>query len=452
MNYQARMFAVLLAVCLVLSPADGQMNGQGTLGIQVDVARFRGDDLHSYVEVYYAFPQRSLTYTQNAEGFKGGVELLVVVRSKDSIHFADRFVMPHVTQDTVAGSMNLVSLSGMMLPDGNYTLSVSGKDVNNPSRSDSVVVQIATRVPPASNVVLSDIEFASTIKKGEKDSPFFKNTLEVIPNVDGVFGNGKNCFFYAEAYNLLANNDMSDLTLKTTVLNAIGKEVISRERPRKRTGESTVLVDNIDVSNLKSGTYTLMLAIDDTSRKTLTTSWKKFFVFNDAMGIDSTLLALDPTMAVTAYSTMDETELDKEFRLSRWEASDIEKDQYAKLKGVEPKRRFLADFWSKRPVGAREVYFQRVNAANSAYASMGVEGYRSDRGRVHITYGPPDDVDRHPNEAGTKPYEIWTYNNIQGGVIFVFVQRQNSGDYELMHSTHRSELSDENWRRYARTN
>jgi hypothetical protein len=78
---------------------------------------------------------------------------------------------------------------------------------------------------------------------------------------------------------------------------------------------------------------------------------------------------------------------------------------------------------------------------------MGKKGYRTDRGRVYIVYGAPDDVERHPNESESRSYEIWTYNNVQGGVIFVFLQRDVSGDYELVHSTHRSELHDENWQR-----
>ena len=76
---------------------------------------------------------------------------------------------------------------------------------------------------------------------------------------------------------------------------------------------------------------------------------------------------------------------------------------------------------------------------------------KTDRGRVVIVYGQPDDIDRHPNETEVRPYEVWSYNNIQGGVIFVFVLRNAAGDYELVHSTHRDELHDENWDRVGVT-
>jgi len=329
---------------------------------------------------------------------------------------------------------------------------VLAKDVNDPQRRDSVITQLPLKLPSTEKLVLSDIEFASNVKRGKQGAPFYKNTLEVIPNVDGVFSNEQKCFYYAEAYNLLAGADRNDLTLKSAIYNAIGKEMISRERPRKRSGESTVLVDNFDVANLRSGTYTLVLTLHDSAKNSVATSAKKFFVFNSVLGVDSTLLKLDPAIAMSVYSSMEEPELDIEFKRTKWEAQDTEKDQYETLQGTAAKRRFLTDFWSKRPLGLRELYLQRVSVANERYGALGMEGYRTDRGRVNIIYGPPDDIDRHPNESGTKPYEIWSYNNIQGGVIFVFVLRQTGGDYELVHSTHRNELHDENWARYAQTN
>ncbi len=451
-NVLKALCATAIMLCMAMFSVAQTKDANSPLRILVDYARFRGDENNVYVEVYYAFPQRSLTYTPDAAGFKAGVELTVTVATKDSMYFAERLMVPHIAKDTSVSTMNLISSSNMMLKEGEYTLKVVGKDVNNASRRDSVLMRLPVKLPPTDRFVLSDIEFASNIKKGKQGSPFYKNTLEVIPNVDGVYSDEQRCFYYAEAYNLLVGDDKNDFILKSAIYNAIGKEIISRERPRKRSGESTVLVDNFDVANVRSGTYTLVLSLQDSSKKTISSSGKKFFVYNAVLGVDSSLLKLDPAISMSVYSTMEEPELDREFKWTKWEAQETEKDQYAGLQGVTAKRKFLTEFWSKRPLGLREQYLQRVAHANSAYNVLGREGYRTDRGRVHIVYGSPDDIDRHPNEAGTRPYEIWSFNNIQGGVIFVFVLRQNGGDYELVHSTHRNELHDENWSRYAQTN
>jgi len=175
-------------------------------------------------------------------------------------------------------------------------------------------------------------------------------------------------------------------------------------------------------------------------------------VYNAVLGVDSSLLRLDPTLTADVYAHMSEEEIDREFRWAKWESDESEKAQYSALQGLAAKRKFMTEFWRKRPAGKREQYLQRVAVANRQFNVLGLEGYRTDRGRVHIMYGPADDIERHPNESGTRPYEIWSYNNIQGGVIFVFVMRQQGGDYELVHSTHRNELHDENWARYAQTN
>ncbi|CUS95440.1 hypothetical protein JGI14_11203 [Candidatus Kryptonium thompsonii] len=60
--------------------------------------------------------------------------------------------------------------------------------------------------------------------------------------------------------------------------------------------------------------------------------------------------------------------------------------------------------------------------------------------------GPPDEYERHPSEVDSKPYEIWYYHNIEGGVEFVFVDKSGFSDYILVHSTKRNEIRDDNWR------
>ena len=47
-------------------------------------------------------------------------------------------------------------------------------------------------------------------------------------------------------------------------------------------------------------------------------------------------------------------------------------------------------------------------------------GWKTDRGRVLILYGEPNEIERFPNQMDKKPYEIWHYDDVEGGVIFVF--------------------------------
>jgi GWxTD domain-containing protein len=378
------------------------------------------------------------------------MDMTLRIFQKDSAVIADRWLVPQAATAAPPDSpvVSLVGLAQVQLMPGEYQVKVLGRDRFNPQRSDSVILRVPVHAFPPTGPALSDIEFASSIRMNPPtQGQFYKNTLEVVPNVGGVFTEGQRCFYYAEAYNLVRGTDTIDYVLRTTVFDAVGREVLSREKPKRRPGESSVIADQFGVGRFKTGTYTLVLALLDTAGKSIATSGKKFFVYNSQLGVDSSLLSASADLPLNIYMAMGEAELDQEFRWLRYEATDRERDNYQQLSGADAKRKFLSDFWRTRPPGRRDEYLARVAAANQTMRSGGKEGYRTDRGRVLIMYGTPDDVDRHPNEIDSRPYEIWSYNNIQGGVIFVFVQRTAGAEYELVHSTHRNELRDDNWDR-----
>jgi GWxTD domain-containing protein len=420
--------------------------------LMLDIARFRGaDDSTALVEFHYSINRDALTFLHDSAGWGGAADLLLTGKSGDSLIIADRWLVPARLTDTAGDrkGMNLVGLYPVQFRAGIFDVRLVARDRANAGIRDSISVRVPVTPPPADRPAMSDIEFAASIKPGTKESPFTKNTLDVIPNVGGMYDEAQVCYFYLEAYNLLLTGDRSDMTMTTTVYDAVGKEVLKRERQKKRVGESAVLVDQFAANRLKSGTYSLTVALLDTTKHPLVQASRKFYVFNPTLGVDSTLLSLGSSLPLAVYSTMEEPELDRDFKWSRYEITDPEQAQYRQLKGADVKRKFLSDVWRRRPPGARELYMARVEYVNQNFGMLGREGYRTDRGRVYIVYGPPDDIERHPNESDTKPYEIWTYNSIQGGVEFDFLQKVQGSDYELVNSTVRSELHDDTWMQQA---
>lgn len=121
---------------------------------------------------------------------------------------------------------------------------------------------------------------------------------------------------------------------------------------------------------------------------------------------------------------------------------------------MDAKKNFLYNFWKSRdniPETSenefKKEYFKRINYADGHFRAFQKKGWETERGRIYIMYGEPSEIERYPNQVDTKPYEIWTYHNIEGGVIFVFGDLTGYSDYTLLHSTHRGELRDENWLR-----
>ena len=107
------------------------------------------------------------------------------------------------------------------------------------------------------------------------------------------------------------------------------------------------------------------------------------------------------------------------------------------LKDPRKRREGYDKFWrDKDPTPGtefnelKEEYLDRVRYAEKNFG-MGDLGWRSDRGKIYILYGPPDEIDSHPFEAATRPYEIWYYYDLN--LKFIFIDRYGFGRYELLY-------------------
>lgn len=445
--------------------------------INYDVARFRGDDGHSYVEVYYAFDVSSLKYVSTKTNYQSEVMMSATFKrsSDDSVVARQAWRIPFSVNDTtmLESSRSYIDVFGFMLKPDIYRMYLVAVDMNDPRIRDSISVVADITLVPADNIALSDVELSMSIQQIERDSSnrFYKNTFEVKPYPSKIFGiHQPALFYYLESYNLkLKSSDAkhpSDSYLtKAVVTNAVGKEVINHEKTKKRTYDSNVEVGMMKIVSLRTGAYTFTYTIYDTtdpkdaSHKTEFSSSKRFFVYNPNLPMDTLVSPTAGNVDATVFATMTEEEIDREFQQVRYIATKDENDRYKQLKGLDAKRRMLYDFWEARdedkttPVNEqRQEYIRRVVYANNQYKTGFREGWKSDRGRVYIIYGPPDEIERHANETDVKPYEIWYFNSIQGGVQFIFGDRTGFSDYILLHSTHRNEIRDENWRRQIQAN
>ena len=120
----------------------------------------------------------------------------------------------------------------------------------------------------------------------------------------------------------------------------------------------------------------------------------------------------------------------------------MDKEDWQKLQSspVSEQKQLLEDFWKQRdPVRETTVneledeYYRRVAFANSHFSIYrgSQQGWKTDRGRIYILYGPPTDVDipmTHNQSASN--YEIWIYQNLNQR--FVFYDKYKDGDYRLI--------------------
>jgi len=446
----------LLLIYITLGTLNAQrLDPVGSFLLSVDVARFRYDETKTYLEAYYGFYPRLVTYTMSNGRFKGAVHLTTKLTNKvtGEIVVNTTSVLPLSIQDTSATTNRnlIVSQAGYAIPFGEYSLEVLAVDSIASSRRDSVAIDISARAR-GDGIWASDPELCSNIISSTNSSDaFYKNSLEVIPNPTLLFGvmTYPVLFYYYELYGVPGDREM---TLQAQIVDGKGAVVRESSKQKKFSASNVVEVGTVNVSSLESARYIFRATATDASGAVKTRSEKTFYVFNphiqaaavtDAAAMEAQLVGLTSE------------EMADEFRKCQYIATDQHNKLFAQLTKPEAQRQFLAQFWADaekgiqgRPPIKRPEYLQRVAVANQRYSAFSKEGWRTDRGRVLILYGEPDQIDRHPSSESRKPHEIWNYYQLENGVEFVFVDRSGFGEYAQVHSTKRGELRDEQWQRY----
>ena len=151
-------------------------------------------------------------------------------------------------------------------------------------------------------------------------------------------------------------------------------------------------------------------------------------------------------------------ELDSAYR--QWLTEDVtyiispeERNAFLQLDTNEEREQFIEQFWLRRSSNPdlpendfKEEHYRRIAYANEHFAS-GIPGWKTDRGRMYIMWGPADEVESHPTggtydrpmeEGGgstsTYPWETWRWRYLEGigeNIILEFVDPSGSGEYHL---------------------
>jgi GWxTD domain-containing protein len=133
--------------------------------------------------------------------------------------------------------------------------------------------------------------------------------------------------------------------------------------------------------------------------------------------------------------------------------TDEERAAFKQLSNDEERDNFIEAFWQRRDPTPdteeneyKEEHYQRIAYANEHFAA-GVPGWKTDRGRIYIMFGKPDEIDSHPSggtyerpmeegggETSTFPFEQWRYRYIEGigqEIIIEFVDRCMCNEYHM---------------------
>ncbi len=379
----------------------------------------------SYVVIHYRVVNDHLQFIRSDGRYRADFQVICVVYDHDGhqvtgdevsgTHWAETYDQTNSRDTFVVGYFQF------FLPPGEYQLKIW---IEGQHTGAMVRTETRTMVPDfeRSEMTLSGLLLAHQIApdsgEGAQAGSYERRGLLITPSVNNVFSDIQpQMWCYFEIYDLRAGNpSAAAYRAQYEIVNASGEVVLSDTASVRREGQISDAFRLFQVSALDEDQYLLRVTIRDQVNDRTVSEEVTFQIRWSALGH----VAKDYEEALEQL---------------RYIATD---EEYKKLKAAEEedRREVWLEFWEQRdptpgtPANEmRTEYYRRIEYANVHYSVVST-GWRADRGRIYIIYGPPDDIERHPMEIGGQPYQIWHYYS--SNRRFYFVDEDGYGDYKLV--------------------
>jgi len=235
------------------------------------------------------------------------------------------------------------------------------------------------------------------------------------------------------------------------VRNASGAQVVATQPQRlPLAAGGGVTRGLLDLGGLPPGAYRLDVTATLAGRELARSADFGMAGFETETAIDRAA----PAAPADRLVNLSESQLDSLYAPLIYVMSEDEHGIYPGLT-LDGKRNFLRKFWTRRdptPGTPRneeeERFYAGIAEANRRFREGGsgaIPGWRTDRGRIFLRYGSPDEKLSRPQAGSTAPYEVWKYTKTRARK-FVFYDVTRFGNYALIWTDERREPSRPNWR------
>lgn len=388
-----------------------QMQFLNQFNTEYDYAIFKhGNSVN--LEIYLKVPLKNIKFQKTDNKFSTDIEYITEIYSADEenlIHSDLKRTKLHKDDFARENVKFLRDVVDVLLPKGEFIVVLKISDLNT-----QVKEQIKFRVKIIdlkNDINLSDIMFAKNISESFLFNSVKKRGYSIIPTINRKYIKEKGeMFFYYEIYNV---EDNTEFKIKYEIKNTNDKAVLEYEKNIQfKENVSNYQGVKLDISSLSLGKYILRVILKYNEREISVGG--DFEIVSEVFPVNIPLrTAIRSIRYISNYTAVD-TILNAK-----------PEEQVAKLK----------KFWQSRDkVPSTETneymeeYYTRVLEANQLFDTS-MPGWETDRGRIYIKYGKPDEIERHPFEMDSRPYEIWYYYSL--GKEFVFVDYGGFGNYEL---------------------
>jgi len=255
-------------------------------------------------------------------------------------------------------------------------------------------------------------------------------------------------YYYCEVY----RDSAGRVPWTLHVVAADGRSVVTTARAETPVAAGGgVVTGAVDLAGLPPGAYRVALTMGTGTDTTGRSAEFRMAGFEVEQQLAEE--ARTATESEDLFARLSEAQLDTLFAPLFYLTSGTELNVYGGLT-LDGKQRFLRAFWRQRdpepgtPENEAQIgFYQRIGEANRRFREGGaaqIPGWRTDRGRIFILHGEPDQILRRPSTGPSNPWEAWKYTRPRP-VKYVFYDQTRLANYVLLYTDDRKERSFPNW-------
>lgn len=433
----------MFQVSELLNAQDIPSSSSGKLTFYLDHSCFTGADEKTRVEFYLMFYSDQLTKISGSVMHQSQIDITAEIKDmKGDIVNRRNWITEVNFNDSLENSFGKViydKWSEELLP-GTYEVSVKAKDFLGDSEGK---IKRSTVIPrmETENWSISQLEFITSIEAKKDEDHFVKGNYRVIPNPSRRYGILiPKLYFYYEIYGIDTSKGELTVDYVITDKNNISQKELSDIKIQKP-GTSASVIHGIDVSNLSTGIYDLnVLITDGENLKTL--SVKRQFEIIQADFLENRLILTEEQADI--------------FESILSYLGTVQQLNFYQSLNISGKAEYIIQYWKNLdpdPSTNENEYLDKIQNrflfAKKNFTWGKIAGWKSERGRVVIKYGVPEEIEQHYSELDTNPYEVWIYRH-EKKFIFVFGDLQDNGKFILLHSDKEGEVSNLRWMEYLK--
>lgn len=396
----------------------------------VDHAYFRSDEPDMIrLDVYYQIFNRGLEFQEESGQFVAEYELTIAVDDDDDRRVEtitrDRKVVVESEIRARSRVDHRTSQVNVDLPQGKYKVKFTLKDLGS-GRTDREEFEVELEDLSERSPRMSTVEFVQAFhEKDGEPGVFDKSDYVLIPSVTRAFGreDDSRLVYYFEIYP--GSDSISPIVVETKIRHAAKGMQYRDTLHLDLGGETEKQLRDISLGHFTPGDYQLEIILRGRRNKKIEEQRYDFEILWTQEGMIRN--EWEDAVAQLELYADDDDYLPPEGL-----------DEMKDLETTEERRKAFDQFWAERDPSPgteenefKRAFYFRISLANHHFGMHFRPGWKTDRGRVFVRYGQPDQVDDVPFSPSAVPYQIWYYYTSGRYRKFVFVDENQDGDYRL---------------------